>query len=213
MEHVLLFRNIAVTTAYSNFYPVLLEYGSHDRRLRIELATRLGLSGGQSDRIFHDMKLLGLLDKDLRITMLGRQWQREIQLAGNPEPESLRAAALNVPLFQMTLRALGDDSDPERIVAYFRERTGPETRSQDIGCARRRYLEAFFPQPLPRALRKRVTAAQRQVGVREPAAMASSVAALPQQAQLVAEYVQLMEKYGPGRVAACHQFLYEEEEK
>jgi hypothetical protein len=212
MEHVLLFRNVAVTTDYSNFFPVLKEYGSRDRLSRRELCECLGLSSGQSDRIFHDAKLLGLLDAQLCITSLGRQWERDVRMYGRPSQETLRRAGMNVPLFATTAQELPGERDPVRIFEHFRQRTGPETRTPDLGCARRRYLEAFFPQPLPRSLPRESSTSTEvehstQPQPRPPAAQ-TTTSELPRAAALVTQYLRLMEEFGSEDVAACHAYLY-----
>src|ERR1700737_5026347 len=98
MEHVLLFHNVAITTLYTNFYPVLLEYRQFARCTRTELAERLGLSPSQSTRIYRDGVLMKLWDAKMQLLALGRQWKQEIEMHGHPSAESLRQAAMNVPL-------------------------------------------------------------------------------------------------------------------
>jgi hypothetical protein len=208
MEQVLLFRNVAITTLYTNLYPVLQEYKTFDRCNRSEICDRLGLSPGQSSRIFHDGKLLKLWDSQLKLLSMGRQWQREIQLHGRPSAESLRQAALNVPLFGLVWQAIPGEKNSERIFAQFSTLTN--ARKQDLQSACKRYLEALFDEESPRA-RAEVLHAPSQIA--EQLATEDVPVALPRAARLVAKYLQLMREFGPEEVNACHAFVYQVREK
>jgi len=199
-DQVLLFRDAGITTEYRKFVGVLNEFGNQQRLQKVELARRANLSQGEAYRVFRDAKLLGLMTngEGMSITPLGRQWLREALPTGLPSPATLRQAALSVPLFAQAMRDMPDVRDPDAIMAYFCRHVGPEARTKDVSCARRRYLEVFSQRSLPRSLPTRVPPSPEVVAapVRE------------QRLQLATAYSNLIQTYGEGAVDECHAFFF-----
>jgi len=210
MEHVLLFQNVAITTLYTHFYPVFLEYRQFERCTRSELAERLGMSPSQVTRTCHDGVLMKLWDTKMQLLALGRQWKQEIEQQGHPSAESLRQAAMNVPLFALTWQAIPGESSDQKILTQFRLLVGSAPRTQDLQSAARRYQEAFFHSPPRLTVEKtaRLAAAPMPGGEHEERSVR-----LPRAAQLLAKYLQLVREFSPDEVAACQVYVKQVKEE
>jgi len=206
MEQTMLFRKVAITTTYDQFFPVLLEFGTDDQKTRAELCAALNLSSGQASRIFRDGRLLKLWDQQQRLQTPGQHWRSDLRQFRRVRPETIREAAQHVPLFAQALKDLAGVDDPEEIFHYFRERTGTTARPQEVGCARRRYLEAFFPKTLPRALpltEKRAT--QQQLPFLVETFGDEAALTMPRMGRLVAGYLHLRRDFSAEEIAACQR--------
>jgi hypothetical protein len=78
----------------------------------------------------------------------------------------------------------------------------------------RRYLEAFYPEPLPRSFppAKTVTTTLRK-STKELLSPCEEKQILPVAAQLLAKYLQLQQEFGKDNLAACHAYVTQVKEK